>query len=183
MARGHQLCLPADPNTLGFFATEDLKVHPTRSPRPNGNTNKQEQDKRNNKKEAKQLRVSWARTEASLPWSPGGGWGEDVGRRGSCLLDCPSQPRRHGGPLGLPGRRALPGEEEPLSGLVSTSSRCCSFLGNLLFLVGRIYVGKAGVWTLAEEERVRRGSPPCPASSTLASRCCAGRGTATGLGR
>lgn len=32
MARGHQLCLPADPNTLGFFATEGLKVHPTRSP-------------------------------------------------------------------------------------------------------------------------------------------------------
>lgn len=43
---GHQLCLPADPNTLGFFATEGLKVHPTRSPRPNGNTNKQEHDKR-----------------------------------------------------------------------------------------------------------------------------------------
>lgn len=31
---GHQLCLPADPNTLGFFATEGLKVHPTRSPEP-----------------------------------------------------------------------------------------------------------------------------------------------------
>lgn len=46
MARGHQLCLPADPNTLGFFAIEGLKVHPTRSPRPNGNTNKQEHDKR-----------------------------------------------------------------------------------------------------------------------------------------
>lgn len=26
-----QLCLPAGPNTLGFFATEGLKVHPTRS--------------------------------------------------------------------------------------------------------------------------------------------------------
>lgn len=39
--RGHQLCLPADPNTLGFFATEGLKVHPTRSPRPTGNTNQQ----------------------------------------------------------------------------------------------------------------------------------------------
>ena len=44
--KGHQLCLPADPNTLGFFAIEGLKVHPTRSPRPNSNTNKQEQDKR-----------------------------------------------------------------------------------------------------------------------------------------
>lgn len=46
MARGHQLCLPADPNTLGFFATEGLKVHPTRSPKPNSNTNKQEEDNR-----------------------------------------------------------------------------------------------------------------------------------------
>lgn len=70
VARGHQLCLPADPNTLGFFATEGLKVHPTRSPRPNSNTNKQEQNrnttKENNKKEAKQLRVSWARTTRGL---------------------------------------------------------------------------------------------------------------------
>lgn len=26
-----QLCLPAGPNSLGFFATEGLTVHPTRS--------------------------------------------------------------------------------------------------------------------------------------------------------
>ncbi|KAH1172427.1 hypothetical protein KIL84_008045 [Mauremys mutica] len=48
--RGHeqrdirgQLCLPAGPNILGFFATEGLKVHPTRSQQTcgkNGNTNK-----------------------------------------------------------------------------------------------------------------------------------------------
>lgn len=66
MARGHQLCLPADPNTLGFFATEGLKVHPTRSPKPNGNTNRNKTTE-NNKKEAKQLRVSWgARSKRGL---------------------------------------------------------------------------------------------------------------------
>lgn len=32
--KGCQLCLPADPNTLGFFAIEDLIVHPTRNPSP-----------------------------------------------------------------------------------------------------------------------------------------------------
>lgn len=81
---------------------------------------------------------------------------------------------RHGGSLGGPGRRALSGEEEPLSHLVSTSCRGCPvFWGNLLALGGRIHVGLAEVWTLAEEERIRRLRPPGPASSTLASGCCA----------
>lgn len=55
MARGHQLCLPAGPNTLGFFATEDLKVHPTRSPGPKGQpatqTNRNTQKKTIKRKE------------------------------------------------------------------------------------------------------------------------------------
>lgn len=63
VARGHQLCLPADPNTLGFFATEGLTVHPTRGTRgPTATQTNRNRTKENNKKEAKQLRISWART-------------------------------------------------------------------------------------------------------------------------
>lgn len=56
---GHQLCLPAGPNTLGFFATEDLKVHPTRSPRPKGQpaTQTNEHTKENDKKKRRRSRV------------------------------------------------------------------------------------------------------------------------------
>lgn len=54
--KGHQLCLPADPNTLGFFATEGLKVHPTRSPRPNSNTNNRNTTKEDNKKGSKAVK-------------------------------------------------------------------------------------------------------------------------------
>lgn len=56
----HQLCLPAGPNTLGFFATEDLKVHPTRSPRPKGQpatqTNRNTQKKTIKKKRSKAVK-------------------------------------------------------------------------------------------------------------------------------
>lgn len=59
--KGHQLCLPAGPNTLGFFATEDLKVHPTRSPRPKGQpatqTNRNTQKKTIKKKKEDSLRL------------------------------------------------------------------------------------------------------------------------------
>lgn len=99
MARGHQLCLPADPNTLGFFATEGLKVHPTRSPTAT-QTNRNKTTE-NNKEEAKQLRVSWG-TRSKRGLSALEFWGREgmrLGQAPSCLLDAQREE-------GLPGAPA-----------------------------------------------------------------------------
>lgn len=77
--RGHQLCLPAGPNTLGFFATEDLTVHPTRSPRPKGQpatqTNRNTQKKTIKKKKRRRSKVvkSYLGMVSEKPLSCGSG--------------------------------------------------------------------------------------------------------------
>lgn len=135
VAREHQLCLPADPNTLGFFATEGLKVHPTRRARgPTATHTNRNRTKENNKKEAKQLRVSWARKSTSLSWrSSGEGW---VGARGwttqsrlqqrHAWAPTPRLPGRAGPPLVSEAPRKQPGQQ-PLQAFQV-------FWENLLFL-------------------------------------------------
>lgn len=58
-----QLCLPAGPNTLGFFATEGLKVHPTRSQQARG----KKQHTKHIKEEAKRLGEGYGDVKTSWP--------------------------------------------------------------------------------------------------------------------
>ena len=70
-----QLCLPAGPNTLGFFATEGLKVHPTRSQQARGKKRTHKTYKRRSKAvrvKATVMRSPLGQGSEARPWRGAG---------------------------------------------------------------------------------------------------------------